>query len=155
MYYEENSLLSSAHSLQVSLKGVMEGTDGLDTHKQALLDRVPNTSDWAKVDKDSVDIQDLAFLSAKTSHEFALLKGKKNDILFHGEARHCIFDDDLVEMLKNGKLTLYAHSHPDYEAVIPSDDDREFLRFIGQSDSKIVSWITGKELSFTASKFDI
>ena len=58
----------------------------------------------------SVSLQDIDFLSAKTGHEFALLKGKKNDILFHGDARHCIFDDD-----------------------------REFLQYIGQSESKIVS----------------
>lgn len=151
----QSSLLSSSHSTLISLKGVLEGTDGLDRHKQALLERVPNTGDWAKVDKDSVDTLDIAFLSAKEGHEFAILKGKKNDILFHGDARHCIFDDDLVEMLKSGKLNLFAHSHPDYETIIPSDDDREFLRFIGQSESKIVSWVTGRELSFTANKFDI
>jgi hypothetical protein len=155
MDYEQNSQLSSAHSVKTSLKGVLEGTAGLDMHKQALLDRVPNTGDWAKVDKDSVDTLDLAFLSAKTNHEFALLKGKKNDILFHGEARHCVFDDDLVEMLKNGKLSLYAHTHPDYDSVIPSDDDRDFLKFIGQNSSIIVSWITGREFSFTTNKFDI
>lgn len=129
--------------------------DGLDKHKQALLDKVPCTGNWVDIVSSSVSLQDIAFLSAKTGHEFALLKGKKNDILFHGDARHCIFDDDLVEMLKSGKVRLYAHSHPDYETIIPSDDDREFLRYIGQSESKIVSWITGRALSFTANKFDI
>jgi proteasome lid subunit RPN8/RPN11 len=58
-------------------------------------------------------------------------------------------------MLKNGKLSLYAHTHPDYDSVIPSDDDRDFLKFIGQNSSIIVSWITGREFSFTTNKFDI
>ena len=147
--------LSSSHSLLVSLNGVLNGTAGLDKHRQSLLDRVPNSNDWAKIEKDSVTTQDIAFLSARTKHEFAILKGKRNDILYHGASAHCIFDDDLVEMLIAGKLILYAHSHPDRENIVPSDDDRRFLKKIGQYESIIVSWITGRELSFTANKFDI
>lgn len=148
-------VLSSSHSLQIALKGVLEGTDGLDKHKQTLLERVPKTGDWAKIGKDSVSMSDIAFLSAKTGHEFAILKGKRNDILFHGGESNCVFDDDLVELLKGGKFSLYAHSHPDYDLIVPSDDDRNFLKCINQNESKIISWITGRELSFTANKFDI
>ena len=133
----------------------MEGTDGLDKHKQALLDKVPNTGDWANVAKDSVSLRDIAFLSAKTGHEFALLNGKKNDILFHGNTTECFFDDDLVDMLKSGKITLYAHSHPDYKKIIASTNDRKFLKNIGQTESLIISWITGEIRSFTSNEFDI
>lgn len=152
---EHNSLLSSTHSLQISLKGVLDGTDGLDKHKQSLLDRVPTTNDWAKVTKESVSLLDVAFLSAKTQHEFALLSGKKNDILYHGDATNCIFDDDLVDMLISGKYRLCVHSHPDYSKIIASSDDRKFLKRIGQTESLIISWITGEVRSFTVNEFDI
>lgn len=155
MEEQSSTVLSSTHSLQISLKGVLDGTDGLDKHKQSLLDRVPNTNDWAKVTKDSVSLQDIAFLSAKTQHEFALLAGKKNDILYHGNATNCIFDDDLVDMLICGKYRLYVHSHPDYSKIIASSDDRKFLKRIGQTESLIISWITGEIRSFTSNAFDI
>lgn len=58
-------------------------------------------------------------------------------------------------MLENGKYRLYIHSHPDYPNVIASSNDRKVLKRIGQSESLIVSWITGEVRSFTVSEFDI
>ena len=70
--------------------------------------------DWAAYKKDSISIKDLAYLSAATKHEFALLRGKRNDLLFHGVERHCNFEDELIELLKEGKYKLIAHTHPDF-----------------------------------------
>ena len=39
--------------------------------------------------------------------------------------------------------------------VIASSNDRKVLKRIGQSESLIVSWITGEVRSFTVSEFDI
>ena len=46
-----------------------------------------------------LSMKDLAYLTAKTGHEFAILRGKREDILFHGTDRRCIFEGVLEELL--------------------------------------------------------
>ena len=96
----------------------------------------------------------MAYLSAATKHEFALLRGKRNDLLFHGVERHCNFEDELIELLKEGKYKLIAHTHPDYGNITASPEDRLFLKKIGQKESLIISYITGEELKFSSNYFD-
>ena len=78
------------------------GSAGLNEHRRQLLNRVPNTNDWARFAQNSLTMKDLAFLTAKTEDEFAILKGKKEDILFHGSKYHCDFEGVLYEMLIKG-----------------------------------------------------
>ena len=59
-----------------------------------------------KQDNESLTIKDLAYLSAATHHEFALLRGKTKDIVFHGTDRHCKFDEELLTLLKIKKLPI-------------------------------------------------
>lgn len=127
----------------------------MDERKARILSRVPRSGNWAEFEKNSITVKDIAFLSAYCNQEFALLQGKKADILFHGSTEHCDFDNKLTEMLICHKLKLVAHSHPDYDRVRPSKDDREVLRKIGQRESTIISWITGEQITYTQSIFDI
>lgn len=101
-----NILLSSEHSLQVSLRSIKNGTAGLNKHRQFLLSKVPDSNTWCCFPKDSIAIKDIAYLSAKTDHEFALLRGKKQDILFHGMKYYCNISGNLVNLLKSGQLRL-------------------------------------------------
>lgn len=146
--------LSSSESTRISLAAVRLGEAGLSQHRQGLLNRVPNKNDWAAFAKESVTVKDIAYLSAATHDEFALLRGKTRDIIFHGDKEHCYFNDELISLLKAKKLRLVVHSHPDYNKISPSYDDREFLKYIGQKESLIVSYITGDTKSFTGSAFD-
>ncbi len=82
---ENGVLLSSTKSLQVSLQAVRSGKAGLDAHRQSMLNRVPGQGDWARFELCSLELKDLAYLTAKSGDEFALLRGKKEDILFHGD----------------------------------------------------------------------
>ena len=116
--------------------------------------RVPNSNDWAEFALESVTTKDIAYLSAATHHEFALLRSKKQDVLFHGTDYHCDITDDMIELLKQGKLYLIAHTHPDYGIVKPSANDRKFLQRIGQKKSLIVSYITGEEREFSSDRFN-
>lgn len=150
----EGKRLSSGESIRVSLAAIKNGDAGLNQHRAKLLYRVPNSNDWAALKKDSVTVKDIAYLSAATHHEFALLRGKSKDILFHGDRAHCYFDDELMDLLKSKKLRLVVHSHPDYNDIKPSADDRAFLRSINQKESLIVSYITGEISSFTSNMFD-
>lgn len=150
----ENIGLSSSASTRISLEAIRNGDAGLTEHRKQILARVPNSNDWASLERDSVSIKDIAYLSAATHHEFALLRGKTKDIVFHGVELHCDFTVELLELLRNGKLRLVAHSHPDYGEIIPSLDDKKFLRYIGQKESIIISYITGNEQRFYANMVD-
>ena len=155
MKIEEKTIqLSSSKSLQTSLESVRLDLAGLNTKRKGMLERVPNSGDWSKFPKDSLTTKDIAFLSAKTNHEFAILRGKREDILFHGTHYHCEFTDILIDMLMSGKLELFAHSHVDGGNLIASKDDRDFLKAIGQKSSTVVSAYDGHEVEFSTNLFD-
>lgn len=78
--------LSSTRSMQTSLQAIRSGKAGLDGHRQSMLNRVPEIGDWASFKYEFIMLKDLAYLTAKTGDEFALLRGKKEDILFHGDS---------------------------------------------------------------------
>lgn len=147
--------LSSSKSLITSLDKVKQGTAGLNQHRQALLERVPKPNDWANFAKGKVTMKDIAFLTAKTGDEFAILSGKREDILFHGNKYHCLFDGDISEMLMKGQFELYGHSHPAETFPRPSDDDIETLQKIGQKKSHLISAVTGREIEFNNHKFGV
>ena len=147
--------LSSSKSLRISLEDVKYGSAGLNKHRRQLLNRVPNTNDWARFAKNSLTMKDLAFLTAKTGDEFAILKGKKEDILFHGSKYHCDFEGVLYEMLIKGQLEIFGHSHPNEIIPIPSRDDRQTLQIIKQKKSRLISAITGKEVEFDDNEFNL
>lgn len=145
--------LSSSASTRVSLKAVYDGEAGLSEKRKQILMRVPNPEDWAEFALESITTKDIAYLSAATHHEFALLRGKKQDILFHGTKYRCDIANDMVELLQQEKLYLVAHTHPDYGIVKPSANDRKFLQRIGQKKSLIVSYITGVEREFSGDNY--
>ena len=146
--------LASTRSIEVSLESIRLGEAGLTKRRENLLNRVPNEGDYASFEKDSVTIEDLAYLSAQEGHEFALLRSKSNDLLFHGNGTGCTFTDDLEVLLVQGRMELVAHSHPDMGHIIPSSEDRDFLRVIGQRKSVIISWYTGRQLEYYADEFE-
>ena len=151
---EENIILSSSASTKKSLEAIRNGDAGLNERRTSILSRVPNSNDWAAFECESIKVKDLAYLSAATHHEFALLRGKTKDIVFHGIERHCEFNEELLTLLKTKKLRLVAHTHPDYDSIEPSADDRYFLKCIEQKRSIIISYITGYEMEFTSNLFD-
>lgn len=151
---EEQKKLSSSTSTRISLEAIRNKHAGLTQKRERVLAQVPNSNDWAIFHKDAIDIKDLAYLAAKTGDEFALLRGKTKDIVFHGVPYHCHIEGELLDLLKTKNLRLIAHTHPDYGEICPSNDDRNFLKYIGQKTSKIISSITGIEQTFSANPFD-
>ena len=114
---KQKVILSSSASTRKSLEAIRNGDAGLNERRTAILARVPNSNDWAAFEYESVKVKDLAYLSAATHHEFALLRGKTKDIVFHGIERHCEFNEELLTLLKTKKLRLVAHTHPDYDTI--------------------------------------
>lgn len=150
----EQVILSSSASTRTSLEAIRSNRAGLTQKREGILARVPYSGDWAAFDKDSIAIIDIAYLAARTGDEFALLRGKTKDIVFHGIKHHCQFDGELLDLLKTKKLRLVAHTHPDYGEIFPSGDDRDFLKYIEQKTSIIISSITGIERTFSVNPFD-
>jgi len=151
---EEQKNLSSSASTRISLEAVRNKHAGLTQKRERILEQVPNSNDWAAFGRETIHNKDIAYLAAKTGDEFALLRGKTKDIVFHGVQYHCQIEGELLELLKTKKLKLIAHTHPDYGEICPSNDDRNFLKYIGQKTSKIISSITGLEQTFSANLFD-
>ncbi len=151
-----SSPLASEESTRISLQSIREQRDGLNKHRQAILNRIPEQETWASFRLNAIEDKDLAYLSAATGDEFALLRGKNEDILYHGTKYHCHIEksETLMELLSSHKITLVLHTHPDYETIIPSADDRKFIASYGQRSSKIISSYTGKIVEFTANMFD-
>lgn len=147
--------LQSAQSLRVSLESIRRGDGGLDEHRAAMLRRVPEVGDWAKFPYGHLSMKDLAYLTAKTSHEFAILRGKREDILFHGTARRCLFEGVLEELLLSKRLMLFGHSHPGEIKPVASKEDRDVLRIIGQTTSRLISGQSGIEIQFSDDPFEI
>lgn len=147
--------LSSTKSMQISLQAIRNGKAGLDVHRQSMLNRVPEIGDWASFKYEAIILKDLAYLTAKTGDEFALLRGKKEDILFHGDPRNCAFDGTLVDMLMAHKLYIVGHSHSGEPIPRPSGNDREALELIGQEKSTVISAMSGMCIDFSADSFEI
>ena len=147
-------VLDSLRSTQISLESIREGNAGLNAHRQSMLDRVPEIGDSAIFKYESLELIDLAYLTAKTGHEFAILRGKDMDILFHGDSYHCEFQETLVDMMMTHKLRIIGHSHPGEDDPIPSPADRMALKTIGQKKSIVVSGRTGREKEFGQSPFE-
>lgn len=151
-----SSPLSSEKSIQISLQLIREHRAGLNEHRQSILKRVPKRETFSSFKLNYIKDKDLAYLSAATGDEFALLRGKKEDILYHGTPMNCHIEksESLMNLLKSHTVRLEIHSHPDRGVIVPSEDDRNFLKAIEQKESKIISSYTGKIITFTTNKFD-
>ncbi|MBR6230245.1 MAG: hypothetical protein IKQ97_10950 [Eubacterium sp.] len=146
--------LASSRSTRVSLAGVRVGRYDLNEHRQKLLSRVPKSGNYVLLEKDSLEIMDLAYLTAKTKDEFAILRGKNEDVLFHGTSMSCRFTGELEEGLRTHKYELVCHSHPGEDEPEPSPEDRTLLRKIGQRSSMVISARTGRISEFTEEPFE-
>lgn len=87
---QEPIRLASTKSMRTSLEAIRNGSANLNKKRAALLARVPNTGDWAATKKDSISMKDLSYLTAATGHEFALIRSKHYDFLFHGPSKIAI-----------------------------------------------------------------
>ena len=147
-------VLASTQSTKISLEAIRCGKAGLNEHRAVLLNHVPLPGNWDIFDAEHLTMKDLAYLTAQTGHEFAILRGKHEDILFHGTATRCEFPDKLIDWLLSGKVQIFGHSHPGEEFPVPSPQDRATLARIGQQESRLISGMTGLEITFTTDPFE-
>ena len=147
-------VIASTRSTRVSLAGIRVGRYELNERRKRMLLKVPSAGDYVECEKNSLEMMDLAYLSAKTGDEFAILRSKHTDILFHGLPEKCSFKDELEDGLRNHKYRLIGHSHPGEDEPEPSPEDRAILREIGQNKSTVISARTGRTTDYTANPFE-
>ena len=146
--------ISSSKSYKRSLEDIANGRAGLNKRRTNILNRVKNSGDYHRYEKNSITTKDLAYLSAATGVEFALFRSKQNDILIRGNNRTCDIIGELGEEILNRKYEWVAHSHVDKGKLTASIADRSTLKELGQKESIIVG-IDGEEKRFSLSTFDI
>lgn len=144
--------IESTKSNIISLAAVHEHRAELNAKRRSILDKIPEIGNYKEFSKEHIEADDLAYLTAYTDCEFAWLKGKHHDILFHGEKYRCSFDKDLSDDLESHKYELYMHSHPDEDDPVPSIADRDVLIRIKQTNSKIISSTTRRIVEFTSNQ---
>ena len=144
---------SSPQSLARSLEAIRNKKAGLSTARKDMLKRVPQSGEYGRFPREKISVHDLAYLSAETGHEFSLFRGKKEDILVHGDQLTCNLYGEIVDELIAGGYEWIAHSHVDMGNLVASRADRNTLRLFKQKKSIIIG-PTGKEITFTQSEFD-
>lgn len=148
-----NLRIRSSESKKISLEYVYAGKAGLNKHRKNLFNRTVKSGDWTVISKDSVTLDDLAYLSAYTKHEYALWEGKNDVVLHHGSAMKCDPPENLSEKIFAQHYKLKAHTHVDKGKLVASNADRETLRILGQTESILVG-IDGKFVKFGPNIFD-
>lgn len=142
----------STKSYKRSLLDIRNGKAGLDKRRQNILNRMPHTGDFLKLERDSISVRDLAYLSAATSNEFTLFRGKEHDIIVRGNSMECNIEEDLSEEIIKKHFKWIAHSHVDGGPLMASVEDRKTLHKLNQAESIIVG-IDGEEIVFGQSLF--
>lgn len=146
-------MAGSSKSFKRSLTEIMVGKAGLDKRRTNILNRLSQSGDFHRFEKDTISVRDLAYLSAATNVEFALFRSKNNDILIRGTSRACDITGDLgIEILER-KYKWVAHSHVDMGTLTASIADRETLIKLRQRKSIIIG-IDGTETEFYSSLFE-
>ncbi len=142
----------STKSLKRSLEDIKRGKAGLNQKRKKILERAKKSGDYHKFEKGEIKVKDLAYLSAATGHEFALFRGKRNDILVHGTKRTCDIYGELYDEIIEKHYKWVAHSHVDMGKLVASREDRDTLKKIKQKTSIIIG-IDGKENMFGIEEF--
>lgn len=144
---------SSTESYRKSLKAIVSGKAGLDKRRTNILNRVPETGDFAELERDTISDRDMAYLSAAAGHEFALFRGKHSDILIHGDHKSCNPQSkDLEDQILSGKYEWVSHTHVS-GSLMPSQGDRDTLILLHQKESLIIG-VDGSVRKFSQSVFD-
>ena len=144
----------SSASFKRSLQEISEGKAGLDKRRQNMLNRLPESGSYHRYERESIQVRDLAYLSAATDNEFALFRSKTEDIIIRGDKSSCdMIPKALEQEIIDRHYEWVAHSHVDKGALKPSPEDRKTLSNIGQKKSKLIG-LDGTEMEYTVSVFD-
>lgn len=111
----------------------------LNNRQQKLLEKLPEYDSRVVVPKKSVNMRDLAALTAKTGDEFAMFTKGKERLVIRGNAYMVnIGIEEAMRFAEEG-YRWSGHTHPgiDINVLMPSDGDKQILGGFEQNQSVI------------------
>ena len=114
------------------------GTD-LNHRQTDLISKLPEYDSRIVIPKKSVNMADLAALTAYTGDEFAMFTKGNERLLIRGNARMVNISIDDAEQLAKEGYKWSGHTHPgvDFLSMQPSDGDYAVLECFGQKNAVI------------------
>lgn len=111
----------------------------LNNRQSHLLEQLPGFDSRIIVPKKAVNMADLAALTAKTGHEFAMFTKGRNRLIIRGGTRSVNVNIQLAAQLAEQGYRWSGHTHPgiDELCLIPSEGDMAILREFKQPESVI------------------
>lgn len=111
----------------------------LNNRQQALLEQLPEYDSRVKVGKREVNMADLAALTAKTGHEFAMFTRKQERLIIRGNAVKVNISLDDAKALASDGYRWSGHTHPGdtLNCLMPSGGDKAVLEQFPQKTSVI------------------
>ena len=111
----------------------------LNNRQKQLLEMLPEFDSRVIVPKDSVNMSDLAALTAKTGHEFAMFTKNGDRLIIRGNTNKVNIDIESAKQLAESGYKWSGHTHPgtDYLVMQASDGDYAILDCFKQDTSVI------------------
>ena len=111
----------------------------LNNRQKQLLEKLPDFDSRTIVPKESVNMADLAALTAETGNEFAMFTKHGDRLIIRGNEKMVNIDIDAAEQLAREGYRWSGHTHPgiDFLAMQPSDGDYAILDCFKQESSVI------------------
>lgn len=102
------------------------------------LTNLNENSDYISVPTGTIKKQDLAILTTETGVEFTSLTIGEKSYLIRGMQSGTTIPIELKEAIIKNKGTLDCHSHPFIGDLIPSDEDKDFLKMLTWQKESII-----------------
>ncbi len=111
----------------------------LNNRQKSLLEKLPEFDSRVIVPRDSVNMSDLAALTAETGSEFAMFTRKGDRLVIRGNTNMVNIDIESAMQLAEDGYRWSGHTHPgmDFLAMQPSDGDYAILDCFRQETSVI------------------
>ncbi|MCM1365027.1 MAG: hypothetical protein NC122_06445 [Faecalibacterium sp.] len=111
----------------------------LNNRQKELLEMLPDYNSRATVTKKSVNMKDLAALTAKTGVEFAMFTKGNERLVVRGNSYMVDINADMAAELNHNGYRWSGHTHPglDFLSMQPSDGDYTILDYFKQKVSTI------------------
>lgn len=111
----------------------------LNNRQKKLLDNLPDFDSRTTVPKESVNMADLAALTAETGHEFAMFTKNNERLIIRGNEKKVNIDVNSAKKLAGEGYRWSGHTHPGTEGIClqASDGDYAVLECFKQKTSVI------------------
>lgn len=133
------SPIEQKHSGKGNPNAILHYGAELNNRQRKLLDKLPEYDSRVIVNRDDVNMSDLAVLTAYTGDEFAMFTKGSDRLVIRGNERKCEIDyEDALELAKQGyRWSGHTHNGDTFLSMQPSDGDYSVLKAFNQEFSVI------------------